>query len=63
MTERIERNDDGTLDEIVCNGSAHLEYMGGNRWFLSMVFADGSEHCVWVKGKITLEESREPRTK
>ena len=65
MTERINRNPPdqhkayGPIDEIVCHGSAHLEQLDTNRFFLSMVFADGSEHCVWIKGKITYEEGRE----
>ena len=60
MTERITRDPDGSLDEIACDGGAHIEHLGGKRWFLSFVFADGSEHCLWITGKITSEEAREP---
>lgn len=58
--ERVQLGDDGKLDEIVSCGTAHLEHMGGQSWFLSMGFADGSEHCVWFRGKVTMEERREP---
>jgi hypothetical protein len=68
MAERIDRNpveiqkEYGPIDEIVCHGSAHLEQLDKNRFFLSMVFADGTEHCVWFKGRITYEERREAHT-
>ena len=57
--ERVQRNDDGSLDEIVGAGLTHIEHLGGNRWFLAIGFADGTEHCLWFNGKITLEEERE----
>ena len=60
MTNRVQFNDDGTLDEVVTDGGAHLERMSDKHWFLSMQRADGSEYCVWFKGKITLQEEREP---
>jgi hypothetical protein len=57
--ERVQRNDDGSLDEIVGAGLTHLEHLGGKSWFLAIGFADGSEHCLWFQGKITMEEARE----
>ena len=57
MTDRIELNPDGSLDEVVAGG-AHLEHMGGKSWFLAMARADGSEFCVWFTGKITMTEER-----
>ena len=59
MTDRIQLNDDGSLDEVVAGG-AHLEHLGGKAWFLAMRRADGSEFCVWFTGKITMTEDREP---
>jgi len=59
MTNRVQFNDDGTLDEVVTDGGAHLEHMGGRGWFLSMQRKDGSEYCVWFTGKITYQEERE----
>jgi hypothetical protein len=57
----VQLNDDGSLDEVCVDGGAHLEHMGGTRWFLIMQRADGSEFCIWFKGKITMTEEREPR--
>lgn len=50
----------GKLDEVVTDGGAHLEHMGGKRWFLSMWRADGSEFCVWFHGTIAMTEERDP---
>lgn len=52
-------NDDGSLDEIVTNGGAHLEHMGDDSWFLSCVRSDGTSFCVWFEGRITMMEERE----
>jgi hypothetical protein len=60
MQNHIQLNDDGTLDEVVTDGGAHLEHMGGKQWFLNCVRADGSSFAIWFKGKITLTEEREP---
>lgn len=49
---------EGKLDEVVTCGGAHLERMGGKRWFLSMVREDGSEICLWVSGEIDMIEER-----
>jgi hypothetical protein len=57
--ERVQRNDDGSLDEIVGAGLTHLEHLGDKRWFLAIGFADGSEHCLWFTGKITMEEEHD----
>jgi hypothetical protein len=58
---RIIWNRNGTLDEVVTNGGAHLEHMGGKGWFLAMSRADGSEFCVWIQGKVTMTEERPAR--
>jgi len=55
MSDRIEFNDDGTLDEIVLSGMAHLEQMDKNHWFLGLYRPDGTGYGVWLyapKGKI-----------
>ena len=62
MTDRIQLNDDGSLDEVVAGG-AHLEHLGGKQWFLAMQREDGSEFCVWFTGKITMTEERAPVVK
>jgi len=46
MKDRVEFVS-GKLDEIVCSGGAHLEYMGGDRWFLEFVHADGTSTALW----------------
>lgn len=51
---------DGKLDEIVGNGGAHLERMGGKRWFLRISMASGWDACVWFTGKVDMIEYREP---
>lgn len=57
---RVQFNRDGSLDEVVTDGGAHLEHMGDKRWFLSCRRKDGSEFCVWFSGKITMTlEQRE----
>jgi uncharacterized protein YodC (DUF2158 family) len=60
MIERMTYGDDGTLDEVVVTGGANLEHLDENRWFLSMLRADGSEFCLWFDGKITMTEERSP---
>lgn len=63
MDDRIEWTESGRLDEIVAAGGAHLEAMGHNRWFLSMVRADGSSTCIWFTSKDLTRpfyEEREP---
>ncbi len=57
MTDRIQLNPDGSLDEVVAGG-AHLEHMGGKIWFLAMTRADGSEFVVTFQGKIVATEER-----
>jgi hypothetical protein len=58
MTPRIEFNLDGSLDEVVVDSGAHLEHMGGKDWFLALHRADGSQFCVWFRGKILTTEER-----
>lgn len=60
MIERMTYGDDGTLDEVVVTGGAHLEHLDDNRWFLSMLRADGSEFCLLFAGKINMVEERPP---
>ena len=60
MQNRVQYDPDGSLDEVVTDGGTHLEHLGGKDWFLSCVRADGSEFCVWFRGKVTLTEEREP---
>ena len=59
MVNRIEYKDDGSLDEIVTDGGAHLEHMSGRYWFLNCTRADGSSFAIWFTGKITLTEERD----
>jgi hypothetical protein len=59
MTNRVTYVPKDRLDEVVTDGGAHLEHMGGKSWFLSMERADGSEFCVWFKGKVTMVEERD----
>ena len=61
MTNRIEHDDKGELDEVCTDGGAHLERMSERGWFLQMDRADGSTFCVWIEGRVTLTEEREPR--
>lgn len=58
MTDRIEYDDDGLLDEVVA-GDAHLERMSGKSWFLAMQRVDGTSFCVWFKGKVVSVEERD----
>lgn len=65
MVERVEYDDNGFLDEVVAHGGVHLESLdsdhdGGTSWFLSIKRADGTSLCVWIEGRITLSEEREP---
>jgi hypothetical protein len=51
MQDRIDFNEDGTLDEVVAAGGAHLEHLGGKRWYLNLVHADGTSSVFWFKSK------------
>lgn len=58
---RVTFDSDGHLDEIVTDAGAHLEHLGGKRWFLSCQRADGTICAVWFTGKIThIEEQGAP---
>ena len=61
MNERTTYHQD-ELDEVVVDGGAHLEYMGGSHWFLTMTRSDGSQFCVYFDGVITHTEDRDPVT-
>lgn len=39
------------LDEICGSRGAHLECMGGNRWFLLIGHDDGTETAIWFSSK------------
>lgn len=41
----------GKLDEIVLTGTAHLEQMDTNHWFLSLYRPDGTGYGVWLYGR------------
>lgn len=58
ITNRIEYDANGHLDEVVTNGGAHLERMSKKGWFLSCMRQDGSSFAIWFRGKITLTENR-----
>ena len=64
MSDRVDYDESGKLDEVVATGGAHLEYMGSSQWFLSLTHADGSETAIWFKSKNLRNpfmETREPR--
>lgn len=58
-SNRVTRDDDGHLDEIVTDGGCHLEHMGGESWFLACYRRDGSSVAVWLRGEVTLLEERD----
>lgn len=49
--ERVAWNDDGTLDEVFGARHAHLEHMGGGKWYLSVGMSDGRDVVFWFKSK------------
>jgi hypothetical protein len=51
MSDRVDFNEDGTLDEVVSTRGAHLECMGGKRWFLIFYHEDGTESAFWFDSK------------
>lgn len=64
VTDRVDFTDKGTLDEVVSSAGAHLEHMGGNRWFLIFQHADGTETAFWFGSKDLKKpfwETRQPR--
>jgi fibronectin type 3 domain-containing protein len=64
--ERTTYDERGVLDEVVANGSAHLELMSGGkkraRYFLSMIREDGTEIAIWFSGAVDMIEERPPLT-
>ena len=58
MTDRVEYDENGQLDEVVTDGGMHLERLSEKGWFLSGHRKDGSEFCIWFEGKVTLIEER-----
>ena len=58
VTERVRNDDDGSLDEVVTAGPAHLERIDRRRWFLALYRADGSSLAVWLHGDVVLTEER-----
>lgn len=51
VDERIAYAEDGTLDEIVVAGGAHLERIWPDAWFVEFVHSDGSSTGVWFVPK------------
>jgi hypothetical protein len=63
MSDRVDFNEDGTLDEVCSAKGAHLEHLGGKRWFLTFQHADGTSSAFWFKSKGLKQpfyEKREP---
>ena len=58
MKDRRGYSDDGSLDEIVASGGAHLERLGKKDWFLVMVNSDRSSTAIWFEGKFIKTEDR-----
>ena len=61
---RVQFNDDGTLDEVCSTRGAHLEHMHGNHWFLVFYHEDGTDTAIWFTSKDLKKpfwEKREPR--
>lgn len=55
----------GRLDEVCGSKGAHLEYMGGGKWFLIVGHDDGSQTAIWFRSKDLMKpfmERRAPRT-
>ena len=59
MENRVQYDDDGSLDEVVTDGGAHLEHLGGREYYLSCGRADGTSIAIWFTGKITMTEERD----
>jgi hypothetical protein len=57
--DRIQHDDDGSLDEIFVEGGAHLERMGDTDWFLRLIRSDGESYAVWFQGKIIRFEEQQ----
>lgn len=57
VQDRIQRDDDGDLDEIVASGGAHLERLNDTGWYLSLTQVDGTETRLWFDGRVTMEET------
>ena len=62
MKNRIQYDDDGSLDEVVTDGGSHLEHMGDDEWFLNCTRSDGSSFNIWFTGKISLAEEHDAQT-
>lgn len=63
MVDRVDFNSDGTLDEVVAARGAHLEHLGGKRWFLIFCHKDGTDSAFWFESKDLKKphyETREP---
>ena len=56
---RVTFFEDGSLEQIVTDGGAHLEAMGFDVWFLSCLRADGTGVCVRIEGRLTQIEERD----
>jgi len=61
MENRIQRDEDDELDEVVTNGGAHLERLDTDFWFLECHRSDGTSVALWIRGRVTMEEERPAR--
>ena len=50
MTDRVEYDHDGELDEVVTDAGMHLERLDSETWFLSGARSDGSSIAIWFTG-------------
>jgi len=48
---RVQFNENGTLDEVCSTRGAHLEHMHGSHWFLSFQHPDGTSSAFWFTSK------------
>lgn len=51
MTDIIIREDEDGLDEVVGEGSFHLERMSDTEWWLGLETAEGQSVHVWISSK------------
>lgn len=60
--DRVTFTPKGRLDEVCCTKGAHLEHMGGGRWYLSFEHADGTSSAFWFGSKDLMKPFWETRT-
>lgn len=59
--DRVQFNDDGSLDEVVVQGMGHLEQLADNHWWLGLTRPDGSQMAIWLYSKKRIKVSFEER--